>query len=78
MPGLRIIFGGGFGDEGDMSPYGNAEGFKDYSDQNTMEMMLNQDWKQRFADEIDDSPYRKAPGLIRQAGTSGIYPGFQG
>lgn len=62
----------------DYSPYGGAEGFTDNTNQYVQEMMLNQDWKRRFADEIDDHPARDGRGYIRQAGTSGIIPGFQG
>lgn len=64
-------------------PYAGAEGWSNPSGQHSGEMMARQAWSDQFADEYGNDPeccavIRRAPGMVVQAGTSGVIPGFQG
>ena len=72
---IHIVIGGG---SGECDPYANADGFENPCYRHSDEMALRGQWDQQFEKYRDDNPIHNAPGMILQAGTSGVIPGFQG
>ena len=81
---IRIVLGAmGGSPDPCCDPYAGAEGWSNPSGRHADEMAARQAWNDQFADErTDEFEYnariRRAPGMIVQAGTSGVIPGFQG